>query len=69
MLGLLIASALGASLTTAVLVAVWTSAASIVAFELVAGIRAGLRGTELIGQVCVGAVMGLAIIALRAVMH
>jgi hypothetical protein len=68
-LALLISSAFGASLATAVLLALWTSALAVVAFELVAGIRAGLRGRELIVQVGVGAVMGLAIIALRAVLH
>jgi hypothetical protein len=69
MLALLIASAAGASLDTAVVVAVWTSAVSIFVFEFVAGIRAALRDTELLLQVLAGAVMGLAIIALRAVLH
>jgi hypothetical protein len=41
----------------------------VVAFELVAAIRARLRGRELIVQVGVGAVMGLAIIGLRTVLH
>ncbi|HEY5319109.1 MAG TPA: hypothetical protein VIJ20_14060 [Solirubrobacteraceae bacterium] len=68
-LALLIAAALGASLATAVAVAVWTSAASVVAFEVLAAVRAELRGTELIVQVGAGAVMGLAIIALRTVLH
>jgi hypothetical protein len=68
-LALLIASALGASLATAVLVAVWTSSATIIAFEVVAGIRAELRGRELAVQICAGAVMGLAIIGLRTVLH
>jgi hypothetical protein len=66
---LLIASIFGASLASAVLIAVWTSALTVVAYEVVAGIRAGLRGRELVVQVCAGAVMGLAIIALRAVLH
>ncbi len=68
-LALLIAWAAGASLATGVLAAIWTSAASIVAFELVAGIRAQMRRTELLLQVCAGAVMGLAVIALRALLH
>ena len=66
---LLVASALGASLSTAVLVAVWTSAATVIAFEVLAGVRAELKGTELIVQVCAGAVMGLAIIMLRTLLH
>lgn len=68
-LALLIASAAGATLATAVLVAVWTSAGTVVALELIAAIRAELRGMELIVQVCIGAVMGLAIIGLRTVLH
>ncbi|HWF74147.1 MAG TPA: hypothetical protein VG186_12420 [Solirubrobacteraceae bacterium] len=68
-IALLLASAFGASLATAVLVAVWTSSATIVVFEVVAGIRAELRGRELVVQICAGAVMGLAIIALRTVLH
>lgn len=68
-LALLVAWAAGASLTTGALAAVWTSAASIVAFELVAGIRAQMTRAELLLQVCAGAVMGLSIIALRALLH
>jgi hypothetical protein len=68
-LALLIASGIGASLATAVLVAVWASAATVIAFEIVAAIRARLRGKELVVQVGVGAVMGLAIIGLRTVLH
>jgi hypothetical protein len=66
---LLIVAALGASLSTAVLLAVWASAVTILVFEVLAGVCAELRGTELIVQVCAGAVMGLAIIALRALLH
>jgi hypothetical protein len=68
-LAVLIASAFGASLGTAVGVAVWTSAGTVLAFELIAAVRAQLRGTELLVQVCAGAVMGLAIIGLRALLH
>ncbi|MDQ6805085.1 MAG: hypothetical protein M3065_08965 [Actinomycetota bacterium] len=68
-LALLIASAIGASLASAVLVAVWTASATIVTFEVVAGIRARLRGRELVLQICAGGVMGLAIIGLRTVLH
>ncbi|MGI8902513.1 MAG: hypothetical protein ACR2IP_02380 [Solirubrobacteraceae bacterium] len=68
-LALLIAWAVGATLATGVLAAIWTSAVSIVAFELVAGIRAQMRRAELLLQVCAGAVMGLSVIALRALLH
>jgi hypothetical protein len=68
-LALIIVSAFGASLGTAVLVAVWTSAGTIVSFEVLAGVRAQLRGRELVVQVCAGAVMGLAVIGLRTLLH
>jgi hypothetical protein len=68
-IALLIASAVGATLETAVLTAVWTSSATIVAFEVLAGFRAHLRGSELVVQIFTGTVMGLAIIALRTVLH
>jgi hypothetical protein len=68
-LALLIASGLGASLSSSVLIAVWTSALTILAFEVLAGIRAELQGAELAVQVCAGALMGLAIIALRTLLH
>ncbi len=68
-LALLVAWVAGASLATGALVAVWSSAASIVAFELVAGIRAQMRRAELVVQVCAGAIMGLLIIGLRALLH
>ena len=68
-LALLLASGLGASLSTSVLIAVWTSALTILAFEVLAGVRAELAGAELAVQVCAGALMGLAIIALRTLLH
>jgi len=66
---LLIASAAGASLATAVLVAAWTSAGTVVLLELISALRAHLRGIEMVTQVCAGALMGLTIIALRVVLH
>ena len=69
LLVLLICWAAGASLTTALSAALWTCAGAIVYFELVAGLRARLRPRELILQTCAGTAMGLALIALRALLH
>lgn len=68
-LALLLASAFGASVATAVLVATWTSAVTVVVLEVIAALRARLRGRELIVQVGAGAAMGLAVIGVRAVLH
>ena len=59
----------GADQQTGVSVALWTCAASLVALELLAGLRARARPGELALEVCVGAAMGLAVIALRAILH
>jgi len=59
----------GASLSTGVSSGVWASAAMIVALEAAIGIRAELSGRELVGQVAVGALLGLIVIAVRFVLH
>jgi hypothetical protein len=69
LLALLVAWAAGASQTTGVTVGVWATAASLLAFELLAGVRAKSSPVELLLEGCVGATMGLAIIALRAILH
>jgi CHASE2 domain-containing sensor protein len=69
LLALLVAWAAGAAQTTAVSAAVWTCAVSLVAFELLAGIRAKSTPRELVLEGCVGTVMGLSIVALRAILH
>lgn len=61
--------AAGASLSTAVTAAVYCSAATIIALELVIGVRAGLTGRQLALQTAVGAALGLLIIALRVLLH
>ncbi len=68
-LALLVAWAWGAPVTTAVTVALWVAAATIVALELVAARRARLRVQGLWLQAGAGAVIGLAIIALKLVLH
>jgi hypothetical protein len=69
LLALVASWAVGADQQTAVTVALWTCAASLVAFELLAGLRARARPGELALEVCVGAAMGLGVIALRAILH
>jgi hypothetical protein len=69
LLALLVAWATGASQTTAVAAGVWTAVASLIAFELAAGIRSRAGRVELVLEVLVGATMGLAILALRALLH
>ncbi len=69
LLALLVAWAVGAGQQTAVTVALWTCAGCLVAFELLAGLRARARPGELALEVCVGAAMGLGVIALRAILH
>jgi hypothetical protein len=74
LLALLLAWALGAAQTTGVAAALWTSVASLIAFELLAGIRARAGRSpigpgELVLEGGVGLAMGLAIIALKVILH
>jgi len=69
LLALAVAWAVGASQETAVSAAVWTCVASLVAFELMAGVRAGSDPAELALEGAVGTAMGLGILALRAILH
>jgi hypothetical protein len=66
---LLIWWATGGSLTNAVSAAIWTAAAMIVVYELIAGVRAKLTGAELVVQTLVGAGLGLLVIVLKLVLH
>ena len=66
---LLISWALGASLATAVTVAVWTSAAVVLVIELLAGVRAGESGPDLAKQTALGALLGALVIVLRLILH
>jgi hypothetical protein len=74
LLALLLAWAVGATQATGVEAALWTSVASLLAFELLAGIRARAGRSpigpgELVLEAGVGMTMGLAIIALKVVLH
>lgn len=68
-LALLIAWLAGAGQGTGVTVALWTCVASLLAFELIAGLRARARPAELLLELCVGAAMGLGVILLRVILH
>ena len=61
--------AAGATLATATAVAVWAAAGIIVATELALGIRSHLDGRELVVQTAFGVVFGVAIVALRLLLH
>ncbi|HWY90211.1 MAG TPA: hypothetical protein VNY31_06015 [Solirubrobacteraceae bacterium] len=69
LLTLLIAWAAGASETTGVNAAVWAAIASLVVFELLAGMRAGSTPREFALEGGVGVIMGLAIFALKSLAH
>lgn len=59
----------GAQQQTAVTAALWSAVASLVLFEVVAGLRARASARELVLEGCAGAAMGVAIIALKIVLH
>jgi hypothetical protein len=59
----------GADQSTAVTAAIWSILASIVLFELLAGLRSSSTFSELVVGVVVGLVMGAGILALRIILH
>lgn len=69
LLALVLAWATGAALQTAVTAALWSAIASLIAFELIAGIRSRATAGELALDAGVGAAMGIAILALKIVLH
>ncbi len=69
LLTLLVAWATGASQATALTAAVWSAVASLIAYEVAAGIRSRAKPLELALEVLVGATFGIAILALRALLH
>jgi NADH:ubiquinone oxidoreductase subunit 6 (subunit J) len=69
LLALLVCWATGASLSSAVNVAVWTSAVMILIVEVVAGVRAELSGRELVAQTAFGASFGLLVIILNVLLR
>lgn len=69
LLALLLAAVAGAKQQTAVSVALWSAVASLVGFELVAGLRSKATPKELVVEVGVGMTMGVAILALKVLLH
>jgi hypothetical protein len=68
-MALIVSAISGSSRGTAVSAAVWSSIASIAGFELVAAVRSHAQGTELAVEILVGLTMGVAILALKIVLH
>jgi hypothetical protein len=69
LLAVLVVWALGDSLALAIRVGVIVAAVTIVVTEFITGIRADLRGRELVRQTLIGAVFGVLIIVLRLLLH
>jgi membrane protein YqaA with SNARE-associated domain len=69
LIGLLIAWVAGAEQETGVTVALYTAVATIVLFELVAGIRSRSTPRELLFKTGVGVAMGLAILAMKGILR
>jgi hypothetical protein len=59
----------GATLETAVLWSIIVADVAIIGAEVFIGIRAGLKGLELLGQVIIGAVLGVLVLGLRLLLH
>jgi hypothetical protein len=69
LLALVVAWVTGASQQTAVDAALWSVVASLVLFELMAGILARATRAELALEVGVGVALGLGILVLQIVLH
>lgn len=59
----------GASLDTAVLASIFLADVAIIGAEILIGVRAGLKGTALIEQAAIGAILGVLILGLRLLLH
>ncbi|HTW41304.1 MAG TPA: hypothetical protein VMD79_03205 [Solirubrobacteraceae bacterium] len=66
---LVIAWVAGATQRVGVAAGLWSAVASLIVFELLAGVRARASGRELALDAGVGAAMGVAIIAMKIVLH
>jgi hypothetical protein len=69
LLVILVCWVLGAHQPAAVNAALWSVVASLVGFELLAGIRSRARPGELAVEVGVGVAMGIGVIALKVLLH
>ena len=59
----------GGTLAGALSAGVWTAAITIVAANLLAGVRANLSRTDLVFQTAIGAFLGLGILVLKLIFH
>lgn len=69
MLALAIAWVCGAGQQTAITAALWSAVGSLVALELIAGLRSRATPSELVFEAAVGMSMGMGILALKIVLH
>jgi hypothetical protein len=69
LLALLVAWAAGAQQEAAVSAALWSAIASLVLFELIAGVRSRATPAELVLELAVGLAMGMAILVLKIILH
>ena len=69
LVAILLAGATGAAQETAVTAGLWSAVASLVAFELIAGIRSRATPPEIALELAVGMAMGLAILSLKIILH
>jgi hypothetical protein len=69
LLVLVLAWIAGASQQTGINAALWSAVAGLVALELIAGIRSRATRGELALDVAIGTAMGVAIIALKVILH
>ena len=69
LVAVLIAWAAGAGLGTAITIALWTAAATILVAEVIAGRQAELPGRELALQALVGTAFGVLILVLKLALH
>jgi hypothetical protein len=69
LLALMLSWAAGAGQQTAVTAALWSTVASLVLFELVAGLRSRATPAELVLEVSVGIAMGMGVLALKIILH
>ena len=69
LVALAVAALAGATEETAVTIAVWSVVASLAALELLAGVRAKATASELVLETAAGVAMGLAVLALKIILH
>lgn len=68
-LALLVSWLAGASSQLAIDIALWSAVATLVALEMVAGVRAKEEPLELVLSCCVGAGIGVSVLALKMLLH